>query len=60
MKIAEFNTTPLGVKVRCDGKTYTLVDKIRDTHEAILKKNDGSGFNRKIRCLEIELYHGKK
>lgn len=44
------------VKVRCEGKIYTLVDKIRNTHVAVLDGTGRSGFKRKVRCSEIELY----
>lgn len=56
MKIADFNAVPLMVKVRCDGKIYTLVDKIRGTHVAVLDGTGRSGFKRKVRCSEIELH----
>ena len=59
MKIADFNNTPLGSKVKYKGRIYTLTDKMIDSHTAVMTRS-GRGSKKIIRCSEIELCHEKK
>lgn len=54
MRIADFNKLPIGTKVIYKRSTYTLIDRIRQTHEAVLSKNRHGG-KLVIRCSEIQL-----
>lgn len=54
MKIADFEKIPLGLTVIYKRRTYVLIDRIRQTHEAVLSKS-AHGRKQVIRCSEISL-----
>lgn len=54
MKIEEFDRIPLMSKVIYKSKEYTLVDRNRRTHEAILSEMKHLSRHITIRCSEIK------
>ena len=54
MKIEEFDRIPLMSKVIYNRKVYTLVDRNRRTHEAVLSEMKHLSRHITIRCSEIK------
>ena len=54
MKIEEFDRIPLMSKVIYKSKEYTLVDRNRRTHEAVLSEMKYLSKHITIRCSEIK------
>ena len=53
MKIADFNLIPLRSRVIYKRKEYILIDRIKQTHEAVIATSNPKSCRFTVRCSEI-------